>query len=107
MPAQLQVESTLTEKYQATVPDAIRKALRLSKGDRICFTLQPDGSVVLTRAESDQAAHTDLKPFLRLLARELEAHPEAFRALPPALVKQARALTKTLRDQGAFRDDED
>jgi antitoxin PrlF len=107
MPAQLQVESTLTEKYQATVPDAIRKALRLNKGDRIRFTLQPDGSVVLSRAEFEQTTDADLKPFLRLLARELEAHPEAFRTLAPALVKQARALTKALRVKGTLRDDED
>ncbi|MBS0422622.1 MAG: type II toxin-antitoxin system PrlF family antitoxin [Proteobacteria bacterium] len=107
MPAQLQVESTLTEKYQATVPDAIRKALRLNKGDRIRFTLQPDGSVVLSRAEVEQTTDAELKPFLRLLARELDVHPEAFRALPPSLVKQARAVTKALRDKGALRDEED
>jgi antitoxin PrlF len=107
MAAQLQVESTLTEKYQATVPDAIRKALRLNKRDRIRFTLQPDGSVVLSRAEPNQTTDADLKPFLRLLARELEVHPEAFRTLAPALVKQARALTKALRDQGALKDEED
>lgn len=35
--------STLTTKYQATIPRAIRDALALTAGDRIEFTIEPDG----------------------------------------------------------------
>ena len=96
MPAQLHVESTLTDKYQATVPDAIRKALKLNKRDRIRFTLEPDGSVVLSRAAPGDPDDAVVRHFLQLLARELDSHPERFRALSPVLLKQARAVTKSL-----------
>ncbi|WP_051077043.1 type II toxin-antitoxin system PrlF family antitoxin [Scytonema hofmannii] len=37
------VESSLTDRYQTTVPDAVRKILGLSKRDKICYTIQSDG----------------------------------------------------------------
>ncbi|MFM8481213.1 MAG: type II toxin-antitoxin system PrlF family antitoxin, partial [Gammaproteobacteria bacterium] len=33
MPAAMQVESTLTDRYQTTVPETVRRALRLGKRD--------------------------------------------------------------------------
>jgi AbrB family looped-hinge helix DNA binding protein len=38
-------ESTLTSKGQTTIPKNIRDSLRLKSGDRITFTLMPDGTV--------------------------------------------------------------
>ncbi len=35
--------STLTSKYQATIPRAVRDALTLTAGDRIEFIIEPDG----------------------------------------------------------------
>ena len=43
MPATMQVESTLTDRYQTTVPDTVRRALRLGKRDKISYTIRPDG----------------------------------------------------------------
>lgn len=37
--------STLTSKYQATIPRAVREALALAYGDRIEFTVDPLGEV--------------------------------------------------------------
>ncbi len=51
MPATLEVESTLTDRYQTTVPETVRRALRLGKRDKIHYTIRPSGEVVLTRAE--------------------------------------------------------
>ena len=42
--------SKLTEKYQATVPDEIRKVLKLTKGDHITFEIMKDQTVVLRKA---------------------------------------------------------
>lgn len=41
------MESSITEKGQATIPKAIREHLRLKPGDRVKFFVHPDGSVVL------------------------------------------------------------
>ena len=35
MSAGLEVESTLTDRYQTTVPQTVRRALRLGKRDKI------------------------------------------------------------------------
>ena len=43
----MSTESTLTSKGQTTVPKPIRESLRLKSGDRIAFTLMPDGTVLM------------------------------------------------------------
>jgi AbrB family looped-hinge helix DNA binding protein len=40
-------ESTLTTKGQTTIPKAIRDKLAMKSGDRMTFTLMPDGTVVM------------------------------------------------------------
>ena len=40
-------EATVTSKGQITVPNALRKALDISAGDRLRFTQAPDGSIRL------------------------------------------------------------
>lgn len=62
MLAELKVESTLTDKYQTTVPGVVRKALGLKKRDRISCTILPDGDVLLRRAPSmPKAASSSLR----------------------------------------------
>ena len=56
MPATQQVESTLTDRYQTTVPETVRRALRLGKRDKIHYTIRSDGEVVLTRAAAEMVA---------------------------------------------------
>ena len=48
MAAPLELESTLTDRYQTTVPDAVRRALKLGKRDKIRYLVRPDGRVVLS-----------------------------------------------------------
>lgn len=40
-------EATLTSKGQTTIPREIREGLRMKPGDRMTFTLLPDGTVLL------------------------------------------------------------
>ena len=95
MPATLELESTLTDRYQTTVPDAVRRALGLSKRDRIRYIVQSNGSVILQRAtQSDDPV---LGSFLDFLARNIAEHPQHLRAIEPDLAKRMRSLTKGVK----------
>ena len=43
----MQTDATLTSKGQTTIPKEIRDGLGMKPGDRISFTLMPDGTVVM------------------------------------------------------------
>lgn len=43
----MSTEATLTSKGQTTIPKAIRDGLQMKPGDRMTFTLMPDGVVVM------------------------------------------------------------
>lgn len=90
MPATLQVESTLTDRYQTTVPETVRRALRLGKRDKIHYTIRPGGEVVLTRAADGE--DPALAPFLGFLARDLAEHPDRLQALDAGLAQRIQAL---------------
>ena len=92
MSAVLEVESTLTERYQTTVPESVRRALRLGKRDKIRFTIRPDGDVVLTRAEAPSSEDPVMEHFLNFLANDMAVHPERLTAMNPGLVHRIQGL---------------
>lgn len=109
MPATLQVESTLTDRYQTTVPETVRRALHLRKRDRIHYTIRPGGEVVLTRAEAADDDDPVLGQFLGFLARDMAQHPERLQALQPGLVARLQGLVGELEvdlDAPLSEDDE-
>ncbi|MGK7944793.1 MAG: type II toxin-antitoxin system PrlF family antitoxin [Microcystaceae cyanobacterium] len=84
-------ESTLTDRYQTTIPDPIRKALGLNKRDKIAYTIQPNGQVVISRVdqtESDPA----LEQFLNFIVRDIEKNPQNLQAISSDLVNYAQSL---------------
>lgn len=94
MPAILQVESTLTDRYQTTVPESVRRALRLGKRDQIHYTIRPNGEVVLTRAPASDGDDPALAPFLGFLARDIMENPGRLRAVDAGLAQRIEALVE-------------
>lgn len=92
MPANLEVESTLTDRYQTTVPETVRRALRLEKRDKIHYTIRPGGEVVLTRAQTSEGDDPVLAKFLVFMARAIANHPERLQALDAGLVQRLQSL---------------
>ncbi len=92
MPPIIEAESTLTDRYQTTVPEPVRRALKLSKRDRLRYTVLSTGEVVLARADPPEADDPALMPFLALLAQDLAAHPERVQALDAAFVDRLKRL---------------
>jgi antitoxin PrlF len=95
--ASLEIESTLTDRYQTTVPDAVRRTLRLRKRDKIRYVVQPDGAVLLTRAEAPEESDPVVAKFLQFLAHDMEVQPTQIRSIDPALVRRARSLVKGIK----------
>ena len=93
MPTTLEVESTLTDRYQTTVPETVRRALQLGKRDKIHYTIRPGGEVVLTRAESTVEDDPVLGQFLGFLARDIASHPERLQAIDASFVQRLQSLT--------------
>lgn len=92
MPITLEVESTLTDRYQTTVPETVRRALRLGKRDKIHYTILPDGGVLITRAEMNEKSDPALEPFLSFLTNNIANHPERLQVIDPAFVKRVQSL---------------
>ncbi|MFM6971136.1 MAG: type II toxin-antitoxin system PrlF family antitoxin [Rhodoluna sp.] len=74
----LKAESSLTERYQTTIPEVVRKALGLSKGDKLEFLFDDTGAVRIAKREPQEIEHTDpaLPAFLRLLENDIESNPQ-------------------------------
>lgn len=108
MAATLEVESTLTDRYQTTVPQTVRRALRLGKRDKLHYTIRPGGEVVLRRAEV-----TDDDPvlgqFLGFLARDIASHPERLQTIDANLARRIDSLVGHIEvdlDAALSEDDE-
>ena len=87
------VTSTLTDRYQTTVPEAVRRALNLGKRDRIAYTIRPDGGVELHRADArEENDDPVLASFLSFLARDLQAHPERVAQIDADLAQRVDRL---------------
>ena len=109
MSATLEVESTLTDRYQTTVPETVRRALKLGKRDKIHYTIRPGGEVVLTRVDVSEDDDPVLGQFLGFLAHDMATHPERLQSVDASLMQRIRALvsdTKVDLDAALSADDE-
>ena len=92
MPANLEVESTLTDRYQTTVPETVRRALHLGKRDKILYSIRESGEVVLSRSGGTEDEDPALVTFLSFLAKDMAQQPERLQVLDEAWVQHLQAL---------------
>jgi antitoxin PrlF len=92
MHAALDAESTLTDRYQTTVPETVRRALQLGKRDKIHYTIRPDGQVLLTRAAPAEPDDPVLEQFLGFLAQDMASHPERLQSVSADLLQRIQSL---------------
>lgn len=87
----IEVESTLTDRYQTTIPETVRKALHLDKRDKIHYVIQDNGNVLITRAEK---ANDDpvVGEFLSFIAKDIQKHPENVMAINKELYNKIQEL---------------
>lgn len=88
----INAESSLTDRYQTTVPEPIRLALKLDKRDKIRYTIKPTGEVVIARVDVEE--DPAIGAFLDFLERDIQRNPERLSSFSPAFVKRVKELTK-------------
>lgn len=84
-------DSTLTNRYQTTIPEMVRKALRLNKRDKIRYTLQSDGTILISRADQDEDDPV-LAQFLTFLANDIIQNPKNVSSIGADLVGRIQPL---------------
>jgi antitoxin PrlF len=92
-----ELESTLTDRYQTTVPDGVRRALKLGKRDKIRYRVQPDGAVLMTRASPGDEDDPVLGEFLRFIEHDITTHPRHVRAVGEKLRSKIQALVGRMK----------
>jgi antitoxin PrlF len=94
-PAIFEIEATITERGQTTVPAAVRKMLHVRKRGRVVFRGMPDGTVVIASKDEDEP-HTDpvISEFLGFLERDMaERKAAAIRPVPKGFLDDLRELS--------------
>ena len=103
----LQAESSLTDRYQTTVPDIVRKTLGLNKRDKIAYTINSDGTVTISRRETLEEDPI-LGKFLDLLAEDIEQNPQHIQPIKSATLERVQSLVEEVEiDLDAPLSDED
>ena len=92
----LQAESSLTDRYQTTVPDLVRKTLGLNKRDKIAYTINSDGTVTITRSETLKEDPI-LAKFLDFLAQDMEENPHNIQPITLKTIVCSFATTSNRR----------
>ena len=86
------VEATLTDKYQNTVPSAVRKVLHLQKRDKVAYVIR-GGEVILEKVEPEQnQADPAVQAFLAFLEREMVANPQRLKPFGGETTRRAAEL---------------
>ena len=92
-----EVESALTDRYQTTVPQPVRRALGLRKRDRIRYSFRANGEVVLQRVSPDPCEEDPaLAPFLALLEQDIASHPDRLQSVGTDLVQPLQDLVGSI-----------
>lgn len=87
----LTVESTLTDRYQTTIPEKVRQFLGLSKRDHIEYRINANGEICLTKKVEEEVDAT-MASFLAFIDRDIQQHPEGVNPLSESLMRRTDAL---------------
>ncbi len=86
-------ESTLTDRYQTTIPEPVRKLLGLGKRDKVAYAVASDGRIYLSIAQ-DEDNDPVVEKFLNFLAREIEKNPQRVKPVTAKWADGLQALVK-------------
>lgn len=86
----INTKSTLTDRYQTTVPAPVREALHLTKRDKLIYTVLENGQVLLSKEDAEE--DPVLTAFLQFLEQDMINHPDRVQPIPHNLVAEIDSL---------------
>jgi antitoxin PrlF len=87
--------SRVTSRSQTTLPNGVRKALRLRPGvDALEWEIRGEEAVARRATVREEDEDPALEPFLQLLERDIAAHPERLQGMPDSLYRRLLAVTE-------------
>jgi len=91
----LDTQSALTDRYQTTVPEPVRLALKLGKRDRIAYEVLESGKVLMSKVVVEPEDNLDpaVQAFLNFLQADLIANPQSLSPLTREYFEEIRQLT--------------
>jgi antitoxin PrlF len=89
----LHAQSTLTDRYQTTIPEPVREILHLSKRDKIDYLIEDNGKIIITRAEEEDPV---IKDFLLFLTNDMKKHPKHIKPISATLYHRANSLVSNI-----------
>jgi antitoxin PrlF len=103
----LESESTLTNRYQTTIPQLVRKTLGLDKNDKIRYTVQKNGTILLSKLEKDEEDQV-LENFLKFLDRDMRNNPQHIYSVNSDFIRKTQTLVAEVEvDFNSSLSDED
>ncbi|MEJ6656535.1 MAG: type II toxin-antitoxin system PrlF family antitoxin [Pseudomonas sp.] len=87
------IVSTLTDRDQTTVPEAVRRALQLSRGDKINYKFRASGEVVLSRAEANDDDPI-IDHFIKFLGSDISKRRHHLQTLDAGFVRDIQSLVE-------------
>lgn len=87
--------SKLTTRYQTTIPQVVREVLGLEKFDRICYAVQSDGKVIISREEKVEKDPV-LDNFLTFLANDMIQNPQNIKEIDSDLRDRIQSLVSNV-----------
>jgi len=92
VPASINMESTLSNCYPITLPQAVPGALQLGKGGKIQSNIHPSGELLLSRVAGREADDPLLGHCLGFLVGDMANHPERLQAVHARFVLRLQSL---------------
>jgi antitoxin PrlF len=102
----LEIEATITDRGQTTVPAAIRKMLGVKKGP-IVFKGLADGTVIIEARQEEKEEDPAIAKFLEFLEKDIAENPQRLQPLTREMLDEINDLVGDLDiDLDASLDDD-
>lgn len=84
-------QSTLTARYQTTIPAVVRKALDLKTSDKIAYEVTEDNQVILTKVSEDSEDKV-MQSFLAFLDKDIELNPSHVQPITKGMAEKYMSM---------------